>query len=100
MRCAARAQRRKLRTYLLDRRAKIADGRSVPDALSDPAFCEDAGLDVLGFVLSQPKPTTDESAATNASTIETLTDMRCVAVLSHGDVDSAADALVALAARL
>ncbi len=42
-----------------------------------------AGLVVRGFVLSQPAPTTDASAATNAETIATLTGLRCLGVLPH-----------------
>ncbi len=42
-----------------------------------------AGLAVRGFVLSQPAPTTDASAATNAEAIATLTGLRCVGVLPH-----------------
>jgi len=45
----------------------------------------DAGLVVPGFVLSQPTATTDESAGTNAETIATLTGLRCLAVVPHGD---------------
>ena len=43
-----------------------------------------AGLRVHGFVLSQPTPQTDESAATNADTIASLTGLPVLAVLSHG----------------
>jgi dethiobiotin synthetase len=42
-----------------------------------------AGLDVRGFVLSHPTPTTDASAATNAETIATLTGLTCWGVLPH-----------------
>jgi len=42
-----------------------------------------AGLAVRGFVLSQPAPTTDASAATNAEAIATLTGLRRVGVLPH-----------------
>jgi dethiobiotin synthetase len=42
-----------------------------------------AGLEVTGFVLSQPTPTTDVSAETNADTIGRLTGLRCLGVLSH-----------------
>jgi dethiobiotin synthetase len=42
-----------------------------------------AGLRVHGFVLSQPTPQTDESAATNADTIASLTGLPVLAVLSH-----------------
>jgi len=44
-----------------------------------------AGLDVRGFVLSQPTATTDESAETNAETIVALTGLPCLGVLPHGD---------------
>jgi len=42
-----------------------------------------AGLDVRGFVLSQPTPTTDESAASNAETIIRVTGLVCRGVLPH-----------------
>lgn len=42
-----------------------------------------AGVDVAGYVLSQPSPSTDESAETNAETIATLTSLRCLGVLPH-----------------
>ena len=42
-----------------------------------------AGVTVLGFVLSQPSPTTDPSAETNADTIATTTGLRCLGVLPH-----------------
>ncbi len=57
-----------------------------------------AGLRVVGVVLSQPAATTDESAATNAETIASLTGVRCVAVLGHGT--DAAAALAPFAATL
>jgi dethiobiotin synthetase len=41
----------------------------------------DAGLLVRGFVLSQPAPATDASAATNAETIVALTGLQCRGVL-------------------
>lgn len=41
------------------------------------------GLIVRGFVLSQPAPTTDESAATNAGEITALTGLRCRGTLGH-----------------
>jgi dethiobiotin synthetase len=42
-----------------------------------------AGLDVRGFVLSQPTPATDPSAATNADTIAALTGLACLGVVPH-----------------
>ena len=42
-----------------------------------------AGLHVLGFVLSQPQATTDESAGTNAGEIAALTGLCCLGVLPH-----------------
>jgi len=42
-----------------------------------------AGIDVRGFVLSQPTPESDASAATNAEAIEDLTGLRCLGVLRH-----------------
>lgn len=42
-----------------------------------------AGAIVRGFVLSQPAPTTDASAATNADEIVRLTGLRCLGVLGH-----------------
>jgi dethiobiotin synthetase len=42
-----------------------------------------AGLDVLGFVLSHPSPTTDASSATNAETIATLTGVRHLGTVPH-----------------
>lgn len=47
------------------------------------------GLSVRGFVLSQPTLASDESAATNADTIATLTDLPVLGVLGHGPVSSA-----------
>jgi dethiobiotin synthetase len=41
------------------------------------------GLLVRGFVLSQPAPETDLSAATNADTITALTGLPCLGVLRH-----------------
>jgi dethiobiotin synthetase len=41
------------------------------------------GLVVRGFVLSQPQPVTDESAASNATEITALTGLRCLGVLPH-----------------
>jgi dethiobiotin synthetase len=46
------------------------------------------GLSVRGFVLSQPTPASDESAATNADTIAMLTDLPVLGVLGHGPVSS------------
>jgi dethiobiotin synthetase len=54
-----------------------------------------AGLRVLGFVLSQPAPETDESAATNADTIAALTGLPILAELPHGAVAPAAAARLA-----
>ena len=42
-----------------------------------------AGVTVAGFVLSQPSPTTDVSAETNADTIGRTTGLRCLGVLPH-----------------
>jgi len=42
-----------------------------------------AGLDLRGFVLSQPAAQTDESSATNAEVVATLTGLRCRGVLPH-----------------
>lgn len=42
-----------------------------------------AGVPVLGFVLSQPAAVADESAASNAATVEALTGLRCLGVLPH-----------------
>lgn len=44
-----------------------------------------AGTTVRGFVLSQPDPATDPSAATNAEEIVRLTGLRCLGVLGHLD---------------
>jgi len=41
------------------------------------------GLDVRGFVLSRPAAETDESAASNAGEIVSLTGLRCLGVLPH-----------------
>jgi dethiobiotin synthetase len=41
------------------------------------------GLAVRGFVLSQPTPTTDASATSNAGEITALTGLRCLGVLPH-----------------
>jgi dethiobiotin synthetase len=53
------------------------------------------GLTVLGFVLSQPQPVTDESAGSNAAEITALTGLRCLGVLPHltspGDAASLLD---------
>jgi dethiobiotin synthetase len=57
-----------------------------------------AGLRVHGFVLSQPTPTTDPSAATNAATIATLTGLRCLGVVPH--LPRAEDAVAHLALPL
>ena len=48
-----------------------------------------AGLGVRGFVLSQPAPASDESAATNADTIAALTGLPVLASLDHGRVPPA-----------
>ena len=42
-----------------------------------------AGVHVVGFVLSQPSASTDESAETNAGTIAALTGLPCLGVLPH-----------------
>jgi dethiobiotin synthetase len=42
-----------------------------------------AGLDVVGFVLSQPSATTDPSAESNAATIAALTAVPCLGTLPH-----------------
>ena len=44
---------------------------------------ESMGLTMLGFVLSQPRPERDESAATNAVTIRSLTGLTCLGELPH-----------------
>ncbi len=44
-----------------------------------------AGIDVRGFVLSQPAAVTDESSATNAAVVTELTGLRCRGVLPHLD---------------
>ena len=49
-----------------------------------------AGLEVRGFVLSQPASDTDASAATNAETIAALTGLSCCGVLDHGTPEDAA----------
>ena len=53
-----------------------------------------AGLEVRGFVLSQPAAETDASAATNAATIADLTGLRCAGVV--GFRSAPADAASAL----
>jgi dethiobiotin synthetase len=55
-----------------------------------------AGLAVRGFVLSQPAPSTDVSAETNADTIVGLTGLRCFGVLPHLASPADAAALLAL----
>jgi dethiobiotin synthetase len=55
----------------------------------------EAGLGVRGFVLSQPAPHTDESAATNAETIASLTGLPILAELAHGPVAPAVAARLA-----
>lgn len=53
-----------------------------------------AGLAMHGFVLSQPSPATDASAATNAETIVALTGLACLGVLPHlAGADAAASLL-------
>jgi len=42
-----------------------------------------AGVDLRGFVLSQPTAAVDASAATNAQTIVALTGLACLGVLPH-----------------
>ena len=54
------------------------------------------GLSIRGFVLSQPQPTTDESAESNAAEIAALTGLRCVGVLPHLDRPEAAASLLHL----
>jgi dethiobiotin synthetase len=54
-----------------------------------------AGLSARGFVLSQPAATTDESAATNADTIATLTSLPVLATLGHGPVPTGVAARLA-----
>ena len=55
-----------------------------------------AGLTVRGFVLSQPAPETDLSAATNADAIAALTGLPCLGSLAHGATTGLAiDAIVA-----
>jgi dethiobiotin synthetase len=44
-----------------------------------------AGVGIAGFILSQPLPVTDVSAASNAETIAALTGLRCLGVLPHLD---------------
>lgn len=53
-----------------------------------------AGIAVGGFVLSQPTPTTDASASSNAEAIRALTRVPCWGVIPHGTVDAAARSLV------
>ncbi|HLK10041.1 MAG TPA: dethiobiotin synthase [Candidatus Binatia bacterium] len=54
----------------------------------------EAGVAVRGFVLSQPAPARDPSAATNAETIAALTGLCCLGVLEHlPDAAAAADRL-------
>jgi dethiobiotin synthetase len=61
---------------------------------------EAAGLAVRGFVLSQPAPAGDPSAATNAATVQELTGLPVIAVLRHlPDAGAAADAFDAGALR-
>jgi dethiobiotin synthetase len=55
---------------------------------------EARGLSIRGVVLSQPHPTTDLSAATNAAEITALTGLRCLGVLPHLDHPSAAASLL------
>ena len=55
----------------------------------------EAGLGVRGFVLSQPAPQTDESAATNAETIASLTGLPILAELARGPVAPAVAARLA-----
>ena len=57
---------------------------------------ETYNLSIQGFVLSQPEPTTDESAASNAGEITTLTGLRCLGVLPHLDRPEAAAPLLDL----
>jgi dethiobiotin synthetase len=55
-----------------------------------------AGVDVVGFVLSQTAPERDLSADTNADTIGRLTGLRCLGVLPHLARPEDAAALLAL----
>jgi dethiobiotin synthetase len=57
-----------------------------------------AGLEVVGFVLSQPSPERDLSAESNADTIAELTGLRCLGVLPHVSRPEEAAALLALPA--
>jgi dethiobiotin synthetase len=52
-----------------------------------------AGVPVRGFVLSQPTPTADASATSNAEAIQALTGVPCWGVLPHGPVAAAGCAL-------
>jgi dethiobiotin synthetase len=54
-----------------------------------------AGLDVVGFVLSQPSAEHDLSAETNAATIAGLTGLRCLGELPHLSHPEDAAALLA-----
>jgi dethiobiotin synthetase len=54
-----------------------------------------AGLAVRGFVLSQPSPESDRSAATNAETIAALTDLPVLATLPHATAPEDVAALLA-----
>ena len=53
-----------------------------------------AGLDVRGFVLSQPTLHADESSTTNAEVVATLAGLRCRGVLPHLPDPAAAAALL------
>jgi dethiobiotin synthetase len=55
-----------------------------------------AGLAIVGFVLSQPEPRTDASAATNAPAVEALTGLRCLGLLPHLEAPEAAAPLLAV----
>jgi dethiobiotin synthetase len=52
-----------------------------------------AGVALRGFVLSQPSPETDASAATNAEMIAALTGLPCLGSLAHGSVETEGQAL-------
>lgn len=58
-----------------------------------------AGLAVRGFVLSQPAPETDGSAATNADAIAALTGLSCLGVLGHGTAPGGALAVERIVPR-
>jgi len=59
-----------------------------------------AGLTVRGFVLSESTAVRDESAATNADAISTLTGLRCLGVVTHAPAGDAAAPPLAVEAAL